>query len=169
MPSRTAAANPKHKSREWRRSVLLKARMRTAAGWSDACILNISSRGLLIHASRASDRGSVVEVRQGEHVIRARVMWSDGARAGLRADELLPVESILSLDDSTAFRLTAPRREVERRLRPRTHEQSRIRGRLFEFATFAVIAICVGAIAFSLVGEALARPLAQVRSALGGG
>src|SRR3954453_8262022 len=107
MPSRTAVARSKHKSREWRRSVLLKARIRTGAGWSDACILNISSRGMLIHAIRASDRGSIVEVRQGEHVIRARVVWSDGARAGLRADERLPVEQILSRNDCPELRLTA--------------------------------------------------------------
>lgn len=165
MPSRTAVARSKHKSREWRRSVLLKARICTGAGWSDACILNISSRGLLIHASRASDRGSIVEVRQGVHVIRARVVWSDGARAGLRADERLPVEQILSRNDCPELRLTA----AEPRLPCRTHDHSRSRSRLFEFLAFVVIAACVGATAFSLVGEALARPLASVRSALGGG
>ncbi len=138
--------------------------MRTAADWSDACILNISSRGMLIHASRASDRGSVVEVKQGEHVIRARVMWSDGARVGLCADERLPVEQILSRSDCPELRLTAE----EPRCPCRTHDRSRHQSRLFEFLAFAVIAACVGATAFSLVGEALARPLAQVRSALSG-
>src|SRR3954465_9995212 len=116
MPARSAKS--KHKSREWRRSVLLKARLRTAAGWSDACILNISSGGLLMHASRPADRGSVVEVKQGEHLIRARVMWSDGARVGLRTDEQLPVEQILSRSDCPALRLTG----VEPRCACRTHE-----------------------------------------------
>lgn len=163
MPSRRAAS-PKHKPREWRRSVLLKARMRTDEGWGDACILNISSRGLMIHAGRAADRGSVVEVRQGEHLIRARVVWRDGARIGLKADARLPVEQILSRCDCPELRLTAsqPRRCCE------THDRSRSRSRLLELLVFIVVAGFVGATAFSLVGEALAKPLASVRSALGG-
>ena len=52
-----------------RRRVLLPARMRTSAGWSDACILNVSSRGALIHAKRPITQGSVVELRHGDHVI----------------------------------------------------------------------------------------------------
>lgn len=150
--------------------MLLKARMRTEAGWGDACILNISSRGLLIYAARAAEQGNTIEVRQGEHVIRARVVWREGARVGLHADELLPVETILSRANAPELRLTADAsRRTDRRQRRRSHDESRIRARLFEFATFAVIAVCVGATAFSLVSEALARPLAQVRSALGAG
>lgn len=138
--------------------------MRTDAGWGDACILNISSRGLLVHSGHASDRGSVVEVKRGEHVIRARVVWRDGARVGLRADERLSVEQILSRCDCAELRLTAsqPHRCCQ------THDRSCSQSRLLEYLAFVVVAACVGATAFALVGEALAKPLASVRSALGG-
>jgi len=63
--------------------VLVPARLRDGASWSDACILNISSRGMMIHTGRPIRRGCEVELRRGEHMIVARVMWRDGARAGL--------------------------------------------------------------------------------------
>ena len=141
--------------------------MRTGATWSDACILNVSSRGLLIHASRPFGQGSVVELRHGEHVIVGRVVWREGAKAGLRSDDRLPVEQILSLTDGPVVRLSAVPSGVERRRRPRTHEQSRIRSRIIEFAGVAVIAVALSSATFALVGKALAHPLAQVRSALG--
>ena len=38
----------RERPRELRRRVILPARLRTGADWSDTCMLNISSRGLLI-------------------------------------------------------------------------------------------------------------------------
>ena len=150
--------------------MLLNARMRTAAGWSDACILNISSRGVMVHAGRPFVRGSTIELRHGDHVIVGRVVWRDGSKAGLQAEQRLPVEQILSLANGPQLRLTAGQdRRVERRRRPRTHEQSRIRSRAFEFASVLFIVVLLSGSAFALVGAALAKPLAQVRLALGGG
>src|SRR4051794_34204558 len=78
MPSRTRS--PKQKPRELRRRLMLPARMRTSAGWSDACILNVSSRGLLVHTRLATPDGATVELCHGEHVIIARVVWRQGPR-----------------------------------------------------------------------------------------
>jgi hypothetical protein len=158
-----------HRPREWRRRVVLPARLRTDSGWSDACILNISSRGLLIHAKRPTVPGSTIELRHGEHAIVARVMWSNGPRVGLRAEERLPVEQILSLGQAPALQLTAVNgRPAERRKRPRTHEDNRARGRLFEFAAIAMLAAAVAGFAFDIVHHALSKPLDAVLVALGG-
>src|SRR5215213_7636016 len=93
--------------RELRRRVLLPARIRTSAGWGDACILNISSRGLLIHSNgKASDDG-VVELRHGPLVITARVAWRNGQRIGLASEERLPVDQIVTLGISPALELIA--------------------------------------------------------------
>jgi hypothetical protein len=143
--------------------------MLTGAVWSDACILNISSRGLLIQSGRSTPQGSVVELRRGDQVIVARVVWRDGIRAGLRAEERLPVESILTLSQSASLRLTASSdRPVERRLDRRAHEESRHRARAFEFASIIVVSACLGATAFTMVEQALARPMAFVEAALKG-
>src|SRR5579872_7025211 len=100
-------AHGKQRPRELRRRVVLPARMRAGAQWSDASILNISSRGLMIHSGRAGPTGSTLELRRGSHVIIAKVMWRDGSRAGLRSDARLPMEDILSGNQSTALSLVA--------------------------------------------------------------
>jgi hypothetical protein len=139
------------------------------ASWSDACILNISSRGLMIQSGRSVRQGSTIEIRRGEHVIVAKVMWRDGSRAGLQADARLPVDESLTLSQAPSLQLTAGRPPVERRRQPRrTHEQSRIRARLFEFAGVAALAGFFAVSIFSLVQQALAKPLSIVESALGG-
>jgi hypothetical protein len=142
--------------------------LRSRSGWTDACILNISSRGLMIHSSRAGPEGSRVELWRGDHVIVARVIWQDGGRTGLQSDECLAVEEILSLSRSAAMSLTASEPfTVERRARPREEPDRRREGRIFEF--FGVIAIgCVlAATAFGMVEQALADPMAMIRAALG--
>lgn len=154
---------------ELRRWVVLPARMLLGSSWSDACILNISARGLLIQSGRSTPQGSVVELRRGDHVIVARVVWRLGLRAGLRAEGALPVEEILTLGQSPSLQLTASmRRAAERRQRARTEDESRHRARAFEFVSVVVIAACFGAMAFSMVERALARPMAFVEAALAG-
>jgi hypothetical protein len=91
--------NSREKSREWRRSVRVKARIKSPEGWRDASILNVSSRGLMIHSTCCSNPGGEVELRGGDQVIRARVVWRKGQRAGLRSDMVLPVIDILNLGD----------------------------------------------------------------------
>jgi hypothetical protein len=149
---------------------MLPARLRTGAQWSDTCILNISSRGLLIHSARAGPQGSTVELRRGDHVIVARVVWREGARVGLHADEQLPVEQIMSLGQCQTLQLTARAGPAaERRLRPRAEaDDARLRGRAMEFVSVGVIALCLALTIWSIAQEALASPMAAVRTALGG-
>ena len=146
---------------------MLPARMRTVVGWSDARILNVSSRGLMVHASLAALECGVVELWHGDHTITARVEWREGTKAGLRAEDRIPVDEILSLSGAAALQLSAePYRGVERRKRARTNDDSRLQARAFEFASIAVIAAAL-ALSFSLwVSEALAQPLAAVATAL---
>ena len=95
--SRLTAFRSQQRPRELRRRVMVRARMRAQSGWSDACILNVSSRGMLINASAPAVQGSTIEVWHGEHLIVATVMWRNGTRAGLHANERIPVEEILAL------------------------------------------------------------------------
>lgn len=160
-------ANRSQRPRELRRRVLLPARIRSASGWSDACILNVSTRGLMVQAGHPLVQGSMIEIRHQQHVIHACVVWRDGQRAGLQAETRVPVDHILSLADAPELRLTAVgRKPVERRRRPRSAEWSRHQGRLLEFASIAVIAVGLSGAAFALVAQTLAQPLAQVRAAL---
>ena len=148
--------------------MLVPARLRDGASWSDACILNVSSRGLLIHSMGAGETGATIELRHRDCSIVARVMWRDGARAGLRAEDRVPVEEIMLLGHAHNLTLTASAPpNVERRKTPR-HEESRDRARAIEFASALVIAAVLSAGTLAMLESALARPLAAISAVLGG-
>ena len=155
--------------RELRRRVVLPARLRTGTQWSDTCILNISSRGLMIHSGRPLSQGNFVELRRGDHVIVARVVWRDGARVGLHSDERLPVGEIISFSATQTLRLIAADGAViERRKRPRpASDDARLRGRTLQFAATAAIAASLAISVWIMAERAFARPFGLVVNALG--
>lgn len=148
---------------------MLRARMRAGTGWSDACILNVSSRGLMINAPTVvALQGNVIELWHGEHVIVGTIMWKKGTRAGLQSEGRVPVDDILALNQGSALQLTAGAwPQNERRKRPRRSD-SRMRGRLVEFAGVIAISASLAIGAATVVGEAFARPMHVVAAALGG-
>jgi len=151
--------------------VVLPARVRTPAGWSDACILNVSSRGLLIYSRDAADTGTTIELHHRHHTIVARVMWRDGARAGVRSEDRVPVEEIMILGQAHNVTLTATEQPgVERRRAPRNdtrYDRSRERGRSIEFVGALAIAAVLVTGMLEMVEAALARPLASIGAVLG--
>ena len=118
----------------------------------------------MIHTGRPIARGAQVEIRRGDHVIVAKVMWREGGRAGLKSDERVPIEDIVTLGQSPALQLTAA--AGERRRHPRPEERSRLQGRAIEFAGVLLVSISLAAAGFTMVQGALARPLAAVELAL---
>jgi hypothetical protein len=151
--------------RELRRRVVVPARLRHGASWSDTCILNLSSRGMMIHTNQQVAPGTAVEIRRGEHAIIARVVWRSGGRAGLQAEERLPVEEIMTVGQAPPLQLTAG---GDRRKYPRPEDRSRAQGRMAEFAGVGVVALSLAVAALSMVEQAFARPIALVTTALGG-
>jgi hypothetical protein len=152
--------------RELRRRVVVPARLRHGASWSDTCILNLSSRGMMIHTNQQVAPGTAVEIRRGDHVIIARVVWRSGGRAGLQAEERLPVDEIMTVGQAPALQLTA--NGGDRRKSPRPEDRSRAQGRMVEFAGAGVVALSLAVAALSMVEQAFARPIAMVTAALGG-
>lgn len=120
----------------------------------------------MIHTGRPIARGTEVELRRGHYVIVARVVWRDGGRAGLRAEDRVPIEDIVTLGQSPALQLTAT--AGERRKQPRPEDRSRFQGRAIEFAGVLVVAVGLAGAGFTMVEAAFARPLAVVAAAFGG-
>jgi PilZ domain len=160
----------KHRPRELRRRVMLPARVRVGARWTDACILNVSSRGLMIRLGNGIAEGSLVEIRRGDQAIFARVVWRKGPQAGLQADDRVPIEDIMTLAQTSALQVTAEDPlGIERREQPRPLLQdSRQRARLMQFVGTIAIAVALAAFLTSMVEHALARPMALINAALGG-
>lgn len=163
--STTATDRP----REWRRRVLIPAKLRSSAGWGEARILNVSSRGLMVHCPQDAEPGSMIELRRGEQTIVARVMWKTGARAGLMSETVLPLIDILSMDEAPAGAPAAEGAAIPREAANQRDEGFyRRRARLFELAAIG-IATAVAAIGIGwMVGGFLGAELDQVRAALAG-
>ncbi|MBV9529062.1 PilZ domain-containing protein [Sphingomonas sp.] len=164
-------AIPTLKVREPRIKTFVAARMRLGARWTDAFILNVSSRGLLVRSSELLDRGTYVELRRDDKVIVARVVWRSGSCAGLRAQDRVPLEAIVTSAASRPALREAVAVPYDRRRpngRPREHEQerSRLRGRAMEFISVAIVGAMLSITLFSIVAETLDQPFARVRSAL---
>lgn len=161
------------RTREPRRKVMLNARMRVAATWNHVCILNISTRGLLIQAAEPPALGTYLDVHRGQQAIVGRVVWVEGHRFGVRTQDALPVEAIIHPGDPSIARLAgelATEAALVRRASPRAaqarHEASRMLSRSIEFALVALVAAAAGVTAFISVGQALGRPLAQLSATL---
>lgn len=162
------------KPREQRRSVMIAARMRHGAQWSDASILNISSRGLMLHAAVAPSRGTYIEVRRGQHVVIARVVWSNQNRFGVAAQDRLAIDAFVANSADKGAPANDTNGFVERRSHPRPerlewrHARSRDRGRMMEFVFAAGAGIVLAAFAHDAVGRTLKQPLERITSRLDG-
>lgn len=145
--------------------------MRCGASWNDASILNLSSRGMLVHAEPAPPRGSYLEIRRGGHVIVARVIWVNSNRFGVHTQDPIPSGGLIG-EATRTFAKSAESGIVERRAAARPvscrHEASRRRARAFEFGTIAILAAAMASLAVDIVHDLLTGPLASVENALNG-
>lgn len=157
-----------HSPRELRRRVVLPARLRTGGKWSTATILNLSSRGLMIHSARVGDEGGTVEICRGNHLILASVMWRDGARLGLRAAEQLPVAEILCGSDAQVLQLVgSPCAAGKQRQVKRPAADARDRGMAMQFLAISLVSLALALSAWFITQRALSRPFATIERALG--
>lgn len=141
--------------------------MRSGASWHDVCILNLSVHGLGIQSAEPPGRGTYVEICRGTHSIIARVAWSKGHRAGLRAQDAIFIKALVN-DNAAPGPRVARGIKVERRRAPRAQQNhSRLAGRAMEFACLVLFAGALAITAFGAVEQALAAPLSKISSALG--
>lgn len=166
------------KPREHRHNVVLQARMRIGSAWTDICIRNISSRGLMAQAGTPPERGAYVEIYKGRQIIVGRVMWSRDRRFGIRTQDRLNIGAIVQEPAlHGAGRPAAPGGTglVERRSDPSRLTQAAIAERLersrrlSSAVQFGIIIACGAAVAcitMAIVAEALGRPLQAIAARL---
>lgn len=151
--------------------MLIRARMRVTATWSDVCILNISSRGMQLQAAKPPERGSYVEIRRGLHVIIGCVAWTRQHRFGLKSQDVLFIDAIVAEpSEGDTARSATPYIPVERRAAPRraaSGDNSRLLGRAMEFACLGMLVMAGATIIYGAAESALAAPMASVSNALG--
>ena len=144
----------------------LAARMRSEGGWSDACILNVSSRGLLVYSSGTAAIGSFVEIRRGSHMVIGRVVWRKNQRLGVYSPQQVHITDLISDQTAAAAAADPGAVHVERRRIPRTADQHRARARAMEFFCALLVATALSLWALSAMHEAFVKPIATVEAAL---
>lgn len=151
--------------------------MRGAASWSDVIIHNISSRGLLASADSDCRPGTIVEIRRVHHVIIGRVIWRNDKYFGLRTQDRLDIDGIVTATPP-AFKpgseeaVAADRRGTGRRITATDIAAREARSRRFGAAVqFAVIAVAIGFASMLIAERAfklLSRPLVTIGAHLDG-
>lgn len=61
--------------------------MRVEGRWTDVCIRDISSRGLLVQAAVAPVRGDYIEIFRADRAIVGRVVWNKDRRFGVQTQD----------------------------------------------------------------------------------
>lgn len=161
------------KKRADRRKVLLRVRMSVGGSWVDACIVNVSSRGLGLQTSRPPPRGTYVEIHKGRQVIVARVIWANGHKFGVCAQDSIDLELIAAVDLPGARRstnrstqATLPNwKPLPKRFDVKA-DRSRAFSRIMEFAALGVAITFAAAFLFQALQGALVEPFERVLSAV---
>lgn len=163
------------KPRETRRKVLLSARMRLDAGWQDARIHNISSRGLLVAATRPAAAGTYVDIRMGCHTVIGRAVWSRDGFFGVRSQHRLDVDALVEGVRSPMVRRDSDSSSlVERRARDRlvaeseaAHKAARSQflASVFQYGLIALGGLSISSLAAAEVYELLSGPAAAIEAA----
>ena len=162
------------RNRDPRTKVVLPARLRSGASWSDACIHNVSSRGMLVASNAAPAPGTYIELRRGPNIVVGRVVWQKDRFFGLRAQDRIDLDRLRRTTDAAsdpAGDHAAVERRSDRRLnddvqRARALERSRAIAKASQFVTLALL--CLGASLFAghAVHKMLSEPMARITAVM---
>jgi hypothetical protein len=164
------------KPREERRKTVLRARLRTDRGWSDVTIGNVSSRGLMLQCTAPLPRNSFIEVRHRHLCIVGRIVWTHGAKCGVRTQDAIDMAGLLSHAPqkrrAPGEERRATRRDRQLRARPQDPAEiaagSRRFARAFDWTIMVLAAGAAGAFMAQSAYAALAEPMTRVTTVLAG-
>lgn len=160
--------------REHRYKVLIQARMRYGGAWTDVCIRDISSRGMLLQAAAPPQRGTYVEIYRATHRIIGRVVWTKDRRFGIHSQQRIDVSGMMEepavagsgRGPAPATQVAADRRSEPRQITSASVaqrlERSRRMSAAFEFGCVVACGIAAAAIAVNVVYDTLSAPFRSV-------
>ena len=154
--------------REPRYETVLPAKIRWDARWLPSTIRNVSTRGLMLRMPGPPPPGTYVEVQTPVGVLVARAMWTLNQSCGLRLQDRLDVQAILSGRNSTP-RATSTAKPASVWAPRRQHidigaraERSKRLGALMQFTIVVGVGSCAaGSIAWE-VYKTMSAPLTAI-------
>lgn len=161
------------RTRETRKTVRIGVRVRTEAGWRDAILRNVSSRGMMLQTDPPLHRNQCVEIARGRARVIGRVVWSDDASSGLMAQDAVDIAGLLAAPGTNPAPAPAERRSASRpaaSFRPDVALDraigSRLTGRAMERVGVLLAFASVSILAVTSALEAAEQPLESIRTAL---
>lgn len=168
-------SGPGYKNREARRQVLIPCRIKSVRGWGDACIHNISSRGMMIACDDPLAPGEYLDLRRGRQVVIGRVVWRRERFAGIRTQDAISADALVNeprlenrpaKSDAEGDRRNARERLVSEIDAARRMERSRSISSALQFGALGLFGITAAAAIAVQVGHVLAAPTQQISAAL---
>lgn len=164
-----------YRKRELRRQVLIPCRMKSARGWGDACIHNVSSRGLMIAGDDPLVAGEYIDIRRGRQVVIGRVIWHRGRFSGIRTQDVISADALVNEPRLEGKPLSSTssddRRDARNRLvseidAARRMERSRSVSSALQFGALCLFGLVAAATIAYQVGTMLDAPGERIRQAL---
>ena len=149
---------------EDRTRLMVRATLRDGGPEREACLLDLSSGGLMASASQAPRRGAFVELTVGRHSLVGQVQWSEGRRFGMKLREKIDVLAVIG-NEAGPTALEAARKARGRPSPEATFAYSRHVAQGFTYGILIAVAVSGAVMAAQLVTRELA-PLAAVSAAL---
>lgn len=81
---------------EPRHKVLMRGKLHGSGFARDVCVLDASSRGLLLTLAQPPTRGEMIDIMVNGHTLFGQVEWSKGRRMGLRFRERIDVLALIA-------------------------------------------------------------------------
>lgn len=156
--------------REPRQTIRVSARMKSAQGWHDVAIQNASAHGMKISATATMRRGDCIEVRRGNQIIVARIVWAESGSYGLRTQDVVDIPALVNPNAAKAEAVINGHR-VERRAHPRHNEiaeKSRAFATRFQWAAIGGALVMAAGFVGTTVLDVLSTPFVAVTAALAG-
>lgn len=153
------------KEREDRTRTMLRATLREGHAEREACVLDLSHRGLMATSTPAPRRGVYITLTIGRHEIDGQVQWSEGRRFGVRLRERVDVLAVLGNEAGPT--LLAAAEKARGRASPEARAAyARHVAHGFSYGVFIAVAAAVAGLGGQLVFQSLNAPLVKIEVAL---
>ncbi len=153
------------KDREDRTRTMLRATLRDGGAERDACVLDLSHRGLMATATPAPKRGAYITLKVGRHELDGQVQWSEGRRFGLRLRERIDVLAVLGNEAGPTLLKAAQAARGKPSFEARAAYARHV-AQGFTYGIFISVAAAGAGLAGQLVFQSLNSPFVQIEAAL---
>lgn len=166
-----------YKAREPRRTVLIPSRMCVGSRWVDACIHNMSSRGMMLTTDSPPAPGAYVDIRRGTQIVIGRVVWRKDQFFGIRTQDKVNMDAIVNEPRLAARPPRKADQQLERRSKDRLTaeqkvgrqvERSRQISMLIQFVVVIALVVAAAVLIGDRVHALLSAPARAIEHSLAG-